>query len=242
MLARTARSSDAIAPELLRLLYACALSAPTKSDLQQADIIQVVDSVKRREIEGLISSMPWISEAPVFLVVCGNGRRIREICEARGKPFANDHLDSFFNASVDAALVLMNFIRAAEAVGLGCCPISAVRNHAARISELLGMPDWVFPIAGLCVGYPADSRRVVPRLSLKTTIHIDTYTDYGVMSQIDDYDRRRDASMPYDTQRYTGEYGQAAFYGWSEDKARQVSKPERADFGAFVRDKRYRLE
>ena len=70
----------------------------------------------------------------------------------RDKPFANDHLDSFFNASVDAGWVLMNFIRAAESVGLGCCPISAVRNHAARISALLGLPDWVFPVPGLCVG------------------------------------------------------------------------------------------
>ncbi len=235
-------TSATIAPELLRLLYACALSAPTKSDLQQADIIHVAEPGKRREIEGLIPSMPWIAEAPVFLVICGNGRRIREICQMRGKPFANDHLDSFFNASVDAGLVLMHFIRAAEAVGLGCCPISAVRNHAARISALLHMPDWVFPVAGLCVGYPADSHRIVPRLSLNTTIHVDTYTDDALRAQIDDYDRRRDATLPYDAQRYAAEYGHAEFYGWSEDKARQVSKPERANFGKFVRDKRYQLE
>ncbi len=235
-------TSATIDPELLRLLYACALSAPTKSDLQQADIIQVADASKRREIERLIPSMSWMAEAPVFLVICGNGRRIREICQMRGKPFANDHLDSFFNASVDAGLVLMNFIRAAEAVGLGCCPISAVRNHAERISALLEMPDWVFPIAGLCVGYPADAHRIVPRLSLDTTIHVDTYCEQGLGSQIDDYDRRRDAILPYGDQRYDAEYGRAEMYGWSEDKARQVSKPERADFGKFVRDKRYQLD
>jgi len=34
----------------------------------------------------------------------------------------------------------------------------------------------------------------------------------------------------------------AAEYGWSEDKARQYSKPERADFGAFVRAKGFRLD
>ncbi len=235
-------TSATIEPDLLRLLYACALSAPAKSDLQQADIVQVVDPVKRREIEGLISSMTWIAEAPVFLVICGNGRRIREICEMRGKPFANDHLDSFFNASVDAGLVLMNFIRAAEAVGLGCCPISAVRNHAAPISALLNLPDWVFPVAGLCVGYPADAPRITPRLALATTIHVDSYTDHTMRSEVDDYDRRRDRTLPYADQRHVGEYGKAEFYGWSEDKARQVSKPERADFGQFIRDKRYQLE
>lgn len=235
-------TSAAIEPELLRLLFACALSAPTKSDLQQADIVHVADPVKRRAIESLIPSMPWMAEAPAFLVICGNGRRIRETCQLRNKPFANDHLDSFFNASVDASLVLMNFIRAAEAVGLGCCPISAVRNHAARISALLNLPDWVFPVAGLCVGYPADAPRVVPRLSLNTTIHIDTYNDESLRSEIDDYDQRRSATLPYGNQRYSDDYGQAEFYGWSEDKARQVSKPERSDFGRFIRDKRYQLE
>jgi len=30
-------------------------------------------------------------------------------------------------------------------------------------------------------------------------------------------------------------FGTAAFYGWSEDKARQYSVSERADFGAFIR-------
>ena len=58
----------------------------------------------------------------------------------RNKPFANDHLDAFLNAAVDAGLVLMNFIRAAEAVGLGCCPISVIRNHIDEVAELLELP------------------------------------------------------------------------------------------------------
>ncbi len=39
-------------------------------------------------------------------------------------------LDAFFNATVDAGIALSAFSIAAEAVGLGCCPISAVRNEA----------------------------------------------------------------------------------------------------------------
>jgi len=31
-------------------------------------------------------------------------------------------------------------------------------------------------------------------------------------------------------------------YGWSEDKPRQYAEPLRADFGAFVRVKGFRLE
>jgi FMN reductase [NAD(P)H] len=36
--------------------------------------------------------------------------------------------------------------------------------------------------------------------------------------------------------------GEAEFYGWSEDKARQYAEPLRADFGAFLRAKGFCLD
>ena len=228
--------------DLLRLLCACALSAPSKSDLQQADIVQVADPALRATIADLLPDNPWVREAPVFLVFCGNNRRIRQVSELRGKTFANDHLDAFMNAAVDAGIVLSTFIRAAAAVGVGCCPISAVRNHAATISQLLELPDWVFPLAGLCVGYPAATGQISPRLPLDVTLHVDRFEEAGVADRMDIYDRRRAALQPYAKQRYPELYGELDEYGWSEDKARQYSQPERVDFGAFIRAKRFRLE
>src|SRR5262249_55824019 len=61
-----------IEPDLLRLLCACALSAPSKSDLQQCDIIIVSDATIRKSIVSLIREMPWINDAPVFLVCAAN--------------------------------------------------------------------------------------------------------------------------------------------------------------------------
>jgi nitroreductase/FMN reductase [NAD(P)H] len=231
-----------IDPELLRLLFACALSAPSKSDLQQADIVHVADRSGINALAALIPDMPWINDAPVFLVFCGNNRRIRQIGNWRGKPFANDHLDHFMNAAVDAGLVMMNFIGAAEAAGLGACPISAVRNHPHEVSRLLALPDWVFPVAGLAVGYPAEPGRISARLPLEVTVHVDRYDETGLQPKIDAYDGRRRELQPYRRQRHAERYGESNAYGWSEDKARQYSVPERADFGAFIRAKRFKLE
>ena len=232
----------AVAPELLRLLFACALSAPSKSDLQQADIVHVVDRPKIQAIANGIPDMPWIAKAPVFLVFCGNNRRLRQMSDWRGKPFANDHLDHFMNAAVDAGLVMMSFIRAAEAAGLGACPISAVRNRPKEVSALLGLPDWVFPVAGLCVGYPAETGSISPRLPLEVTVHVDRYDESRLQEKIDAYDHRRHALQPYRRQRHADRYENSAFYGWSEDKVRQYSVPERADFGAFIRGKGFSLK
>jgi len=235
-------SGRTVEPDLLRLLFACALSAPSKSDLQQADVVHVADRARIKSIADGIPDMPWIANAPVFLVFCGNNRRIRSIGEWRGKPFANEHLDHFMNAAVDAGIVMTSFIRAAEAVGLGCCPISAVRNHPESMSRLLELPAGVFPVAGLCVGYPAEEGRITPRLSLPVTVHTDRYDESGVKEKIEAYDRRRDAVLPYRRQRNPERFGTADFYGWSEDKARQYAVPERADFGAFIRSKGFSLK
>ncbi|RPI48016.1 MAG: NADPH-dependent oxidoreductase [Betaproteobacteria bacterium] len=232
----------AVEPGLLRLLCAAALSAPSKSDLQQTDIVHVADRTKRQSIVDTIDDMDWIMDAPVFLVFCGNNRRLRLMGQWRGKPFPNDHLDQFFNAACDAAIIMSQFIRAAEAVGLGCCPISHVRNDAEGVSEVLGLPDWVFPFAGLCVGYPARGNRITPRLPLDVTVHTDRYDETRLSELIDAYDRRRNAMQPYGKQRDAKRYGTVDFYGWSEDKARQYGVGERENFGAFVRKKRFGLD
>ncbi|MFB3087545.1 MAG: nitroreductase family protein, partial [Acidiferrobacterales bacterium] len=59
-----------VSEALLRLLFACALSAPSKSDLQQADIVWVVDPPAREAFAELLPNMPWVRSAPVFLVFC----------------------------------------------------------------------------------------------------------------------------------------------------------------------------
>ncbi|HLB13529.1 MAG TPA: nitroreductase family protein [Burkholderiales bacterium] len=233
---------DPVPEDLFRLLCATALASPTKSDLQQADIVRVTVPAKRAAIHALLPSSPWIAGAPEFLVFCGDGFRLRRIFERRGVAFPNEHLDAFFNAAVDGAIVLAAFVQAAELAGLGSCPISEIRNHAATVSELLGLPDWVFPIAGLALGYPESKEPMSPRLALTATVHVDRYAGDGLERELHAYDERRVRDRPYRRQRNLERFGSAERYGWTEDKLRQYSDSQRADFGAFVRSKRYRLE
>ena len=213
-------STRVVGEDLLQLLFASATSAPSKSDLQQADIVHVRDATLRAKIAALVADNAWVADAPVLLVFCANHRRTRQVAEWRGKTFAN----------------------AAAAAGLGCCPISSVRNHSQEVSDLLGLPEWVFPLAGLGLGYPENAGVVTPRLPLDVTVHTDRFSEDGIAAKIDGYDRRRASQVPYAKQRGVKQFGEAAFYGWSEDKARQYAKPQRADFGAFIRRKQFKLD
>lgn len=237
---------DAIPYSTLQRLCALALCAPTKSDLQQRDIIIIDAPSLKSQIAALLTDGPlgqkWLADVPSLLVFCGNNRRQRRIHALRDIPFANDHLDAFFNAAVDAGIALSAFVIAAEAEGLGVCPISAIRNHAAAVSQLLKLPDHVFPVAGLAVGHPAETPPISMRLPLSVTVHRNAFGEDGLDAAIENYDRRREAAQPYAAQRYAKEFGLADTYGWSEDKARQYAHPERADFGAYVRRIGFKLD
>ena len=232
------RYSDRVPDEsLLDLLVAAALSASAKSDFQQATILRLRDTAKRAAIGDLFPSMPWIANAPVFFVFLGDARRLQRIGEMRGKPVRNGTLEGFFNASIDAALALQVMILCAESAGLGVCPISVIRNEVDKVAAVLGLPDLVFPVAGLCLGYPRAEGFVSLRLPRDATTHCDRYDDSALASAVDDYDRRRNElhAIPKDQQRSNAEFGEAAFYGWSEDKARQAAKAEGAAFPPYLR-------
>jgi nitroreductase len=223
--------------DLLDLLVAAALSASAKSDFQQASILRVTDPAKRAAIGTLFPSMPWIGVSPVFFIFLGDARRLQRIGELRGKPVSNGTLEGFFNASIDAALAMQTMILCAESIGLGVCPISVIRNEIDTVASILALPDLVFPVAGLCLGYPQIEGYVSLRLPRQATTHRDVYDDSALERNVDNYDRRRDArhSIPKEQHRSNAEFGEAAFYGWSEDKARQAAKAEGAAFPPYLR-------
>ncbi|MEM7343332.1 MAG: nitroreductase family protein, partial [Chloroflexota bacterium] len=234
---------DPIPDDLLQTLFATAFSAPSKSDLQQVSVILIEDRTKQQRIAELSPATRWIVDAPIFMIWCGDNRRIRQLSAWRNHPFENDHLDAFMNAAVDAGIAMQTFIIAAESVGLGCCPISQIRDNIRPLSTELALPDWVFPVAGLCIGWPAADNQLSLRLPLETTVHYNSYDDSDLIEQIIDYDKRREAieQTPPDQQRLVEKFGISDTYGWSENRTRQYNVPARTDFGQYIRHQGFDL-
>lgn len=231
-----------VSEDLLNVLLACAQSGPAKSDLQQYSIVVVEDPKSRAALGEQGTHLDWASRAPVLLVFCGDVRRIRRLAAIRGHDYANDNADTFMNAAVDAAIAFETFLIAAESVGLGCCGLSAVRIQVDETSEVLGLPDGVFPVAGMAVGWPDDQRdrydvaATSMRLPPEVVVHRDRYDDSTLESAIEAYDRRRFERQPIlpEKQRHTDKYGALDYCPWSENVTRQLSLPERADFREFL--------
>jgi nitroreductase/FMN reductase [NAD(P)H] len=240
----TRRYTDQEVPDsLLDALLAAAQSAPAKSDLQQFSVVVMRDRPRIKQIADWIGTMDWIATAPVFLVWCGDMRRGQKLCAMHEMPHANNNLDTFLNTAVDSSLAMAQFITAADAVGLGSCPISYVRSHIERVSPLLGLPAGVYPVAGLTVGWPVFRRPVSMRLPPSVVVHRERYDDSKLQAEIAAYDQRRNARDPVAPSglKNNDVYPPREGVGWSENAARQLSVPERFGFSAYLKTRGFDL-
>ncbi len=234
---------EPVPDSLLDALLAAAQSAPAKSDLQQYSVVVMRDPTRIKQIADWIGTMDWIATAPVFLVWCGDMRRGQRLCDIHNMPHANNNLDTFLNTAVDCSLAMGQFMTAAEAVGLGTCPISYVRSHIERVSPLLGLPSGVYPVAGLSIGWPVFRRPVSMRLPPSVVVHRERYDDSKMESEVFAYDERRRAREPVaaGSLKNNDVYPPRDGVGWSENVARQLSVPERFGFAAYLRTKGFDL-
>jgi len=235
--------NEPVPDSLLDALLAAAQSAPSKSDLQQYSVVVMRDAARIRQIADWIGTMDWIASAPVFLVWCGDMRRNQRLCEMHAMPHANNNLDTFLNTAVDCSLAMAQFMAAADAVGLGTCPISYVRSHIERVTPLLSLPPGVYPVAGLTVGWPVFRRPVSMRLPPSVVVHRERYDDSAMTNDVRAYDERRRAREPVAavSLKNNDVYPPREGVGWSENVARQLSVPERFGFAAYLKTRGFEL-
>ncbi len=60
-------------------------------------------------------------------------------------------------------LPCQNSALAAESLGLGICYIGAIRNDPKQIREFFDLPDLVFPVFGMTLGWPVDPPLSTPQ-------------------------------------------------------------------------------
>ena len=235
--------NDPVPEDLVQVLIACAQSAPTKSNLQQYSILVVKEQSIRSQLAPWCPRTKGLEYVPVLLVFCADIRRNQSVAKFRRKRYANNNMDTFLNATVDASLSMGFFVAAAEAAGLGCAPLSSLRDNIDAVSDILNLPKGVFPVAGVMCGWPKVEGYVNQRLPQSVIVHYDRYDDKNLEQNIDDYDQARHAIFPVPKEGQSKQdlFGTASFYGWSEHVSRQLAIPERANFRAFLLEHGFNL-
>lgn len=175
---------DALLHDLIR----AGQSAASTNFIQAYSIIRVRDEDTRREISLAAGDQRWVREAAEFLVMCADLRRVARALEKTGTPPLEGHTEHFIAASLDVAFMAQNLMVAAESVGLGAVFIGGIRNDPMKVSALLELPELVYPVFGLCLGWPDQDPEIKPRMPVETILHEDRYHDERVAGDVDRYD------------------------------------------------------
>lgn len=208
-----------LATGTLEALVAAAQSAASSSNLQAYGVVAVEDAAQRQRLAELSGNQAHIAEAPLFLAWLVDTSLLRFAAELVGKPVEGlDYLDTFLMGALDAALAAQNAVVAAEALGLGTVYIGALRNKPELVAEVLGLPQGVFAVFGLCVGYadPARASAVKPRLPQALVLHRGRYGGRDTSAELQRYDRVLRAF-----QRSQG----LAEVPWTEQSSTRVASP-----------------
>lgn len=172
-------SSKEVPSNLITALLEEAERTPTMGNLQLYSVIVTRDKAMKARLAPAHFNQPMVTDAPVVLTFCADFRRTsRWAAERQAQPGYNNFL-SFMNAATDAMLYCQTFCNIAEEAGLGTCFLGTTIYSPQAIIDTLKLPQLVFPVATITVGWPDESPVLSDRLPVESIIHNETYRDYS---------------------------------------------------------------
>ncbi|HYI65782.1 MAG TPA: oxygen-insensitive NADPH nitroreductase [Candidatus Limnocylindrales bacterium] len=219
----------------LDAVLASAQASPTSSHKQAYSVIRVADADARRDLAVVADDQEWVEQAPLFLVWCVDLHRIRVALEAIGAPMAHDNVEEFVVGVVDTTLAAAHAFVAAESLGLGGVLIGGLRNDPETVTRLLGLPELVFPLFGMCLGYPSEDPGLKPRLPRGLILHEERYRLDGLGADLDDYDQT--------VARYYLRRGENdRLTTWTTEMARKFAEAQRPHLRAYLHRQGFRFD
>ncbi|MBM0491360.1 oxygen-insensitive NADPH nitroreductase [Aeromonas jandaei] len=182
-------TAEPISSQQLDAILAAAQSASTSSFLQVTSIIRVTGPEARKQLAQLAGNQPYVEQAAEFLVFCADYHRHGQIVPDAQTGYA----EQLLIGAIDGAIMGQNALLAAQSLGLGGVYIGGLRNHPAEVSELLGLPDRVIPLFGLCLGHPAQQPEQKPRLPRALVVHQESYQREPDRDLLAHYDQQIEA-------------------------------------------------
>ena len=167
-----------------------------------------------------------------LFTICVDSHRLERIMELRKWQLKTNDLLLLLFGIQDASLLSENMVIAGESLGLGSCFIGNTPYRAASIIKKYKLPQRVFPLVQLAMGYPAEDPPTRPRYPLGFTLFEDEYPDLdektvnNAMMEMDDgflaqdYYRKINYIIPLDESRE--ESFDFSNYSWTEHISRKA--------------------
>jgi len=222
-----------------------------KAGRQAAFVSQMYSVIMERDKDDI----PF--EAPVLFTICVDINKLEKMMEKQDWDLITNDITLLLFGTQDASYMAQNMVIAAESMGLGTCYLGSAIRTARNLKEKYNLPDKVFPLVQLVVGYPAEDPPTRPRYPLNFVLFEDEYLELSdemieeAMEEMDegyleeDYYRKLDAMISlkgdesddytYDNYSWT-EHISRKWGQWYEDPKKQKDILEACGFNVSKAD------
>jgi nitroreductase len=168
---------EAIPRKRLNRIIQAGIRSSSSGNMQSWSVIATSDSNLKKRLFRLHHEQAMILEAPYVLTFCADFHRMSRWLKLRKARSSFDDLTGFLVAAIDAVIAAQSVALAAESEGLGICYMGTTLYNTEKISELLRLPDLVFPVASMVIGVPAERPAPTERLPLESILHEQRYSE-----------------------------------------------------------------
>ena len=169
--------------------------------------------------------------APLLFTICVDIHKLQLFMARRNWQLVTNHLFVLLLGIQDASLMAENMVIAAESLGLGSCFLGDTPYRSEEIVKQYKLPQGVFPLVQLVMGYPVDSPPPRPRYPIEYVLFEDEYPEFSqeqidqAMKQMDDgylaQDYYRNANYMITLQGDREETFTFDDYSWTEHISRK---------------------
>jgi nitroreductase len=183
--------SEKIHRDLILQLLEAARLAPSGTNRQPSRFVVVQDEARRRELQVAAFDQKWMSNAPVIIVCCADVNaylrsnlrtRVEELIEVGGfedSPLMREYVnlapekieqvkEVLPTATFNVGIAIEHVVLAATDLGLGTCWVQMIDR--SKIRKICSLPDHLFVVTLLVVGYPDETPKPRPRLPLEQIV------------------------------------------------------------------------
>ena len=170
-----------IPDEVLDEVIGAGLHAATGGNLQPYTIIKISEAKNKEKLVKELEMQSFVQQAPVNLLFCIDFNYIGRWAKASHAPYvATKSSKHFWIAFQDTIIAAQNICTAADSVGLGSVYVGTVESCFMELKEMCNLPDGVFPVVLLSLGYPVKKPIVKNKLGINALVHNEQYKDLEI--------------------------------------------------------------
>jgi nitroreductase len=161
-----------LSPEQRHAIVHAAMRAPTGGNMMLYSILDIEDQAIKERLAVTCDDQPFIAKAPLVLLFLADFQRwldyfrhsgVEGLCREQGVTFRTPEEGDLMLAISDALIAAHSAVIAAESMGIGSCYIGDVMENYEIHRELLQLPEYAFPIAMVCFGFPTEQQKLRTR-------------------------------------------------------------------------------